>query len=211
MKIVVVGVTDYTAGLVRKLVERGHQVAVFDDVKEGVERLEAELDVTGAIVDPLNFDGLEEFGFSKADVLVLSHRDDTANIVLSMYAKMINIPRTIVVSRGKRIAEVVLKLGLASSVVVVGDAVERKLVSALSGVEAIELPGDYMVASINTRTVGQLVGMSVADFRERWRLSVLKVVDRDGALKEPSDDYVIKEGDILVVLAERSRIEELVP
>ncbi|MEM2077306.1 MAG: NAD-binding protein, partial [Sulfolobales archaeon] len=151
MKIVVVGVTDYTAGLVRELVERGHQVAVFDDTKEGVEKLEAELDVTGAVVDLLNFDGLEEFGFSKADVLVLAHRDDTVNIVLSMYAKMVNIPKTLVVSKSRRIAEVLSRLNLASSVVTIGDVIEKKLLSALSGVELIELPGDYVVASLDTR------------------------------------------------------------
>ncbi|MEM0065806.1 MAG: NAD-binding protein [Sulfolobales archaeon] len=211
MKIVVVGVTDYTAGLVRKLVERGHQVAVFDDTKEGVEKLEAELDVTGAVVDLLNFDGLEEFGFSKADVLVLAHRDDTVNIVLSMYAKMVNIPKTLVVSKSRRIAEVLSRLNLASSVVTIGDVIEKKLLSALSGVELIELPGDYVVASLDTRAIVHLVGLTIADFRDKWRLSVLKLVDRDGSLKEPVDDYVIKEGDVLVVLGERFRVEELLP
>ncbi|MEM1527839.1 MAG: NAD-binding protein [Sulfolobales archaeon] len=211
MKIVVVGVTDYTAGLVRELVERGHQVAVFDDTKEGVEKLEAELDVTGAVVDLLNFDGLEEFGFSKADVLVLAHRDDTVNIVLSMYAKMVNIPKTLVVSKSRRIAEVLSRLNLASSVVTIGDVIEKKLLSALSGVELIELPGDYVVASLDTRAIVHLVGLTIADFRDKWRLSVLKLVNRDGSLKEPVDDYVIKEGDVLVVLGERFRVEELLP
>ena len=211
MKVVVIGVTDYTAGLVRELVERGHQVAVFDDIKEGVERLEAELDITGAVVDLLNFDGLEEFGFSKADVLILAHREDAVNIVLSMYAKMINIPKILVVSKSKRIAEVLYKLGLASSVITVGDVIEKKLLSALSGAELIELPGNYVVASLDTRAIGHLVGMTVADFRERWRLTVLKLIDREGSLKEPVDDYVIKEGDALIVLGEMFRIEELLP
>ncbi|MEM1682492.1 MAG: TrkA C-terminal domain-containing protein, partial [Sulfolobales archaeon] len=56
-----------------------------------------------------------------------------------------------------------------------------------------------------------LVGLTIADFRDKWRLSVLKLVDRDGSLKEPVDDYVIKEGDVLVVLGERFRVEELLP
>ncbi|MEM4665441.1 MAG: NAD-binding protein [Sulfolobales archaeon] len=211
MKIVVVGVTDYTAGLVRKLVERGHQVAVFDDTKEGVEKLEVELDITGAVVDLLDFDGLEKFGFSKADVLVLAHRDDTVNIVLSMYAKMVNIPKTLVVSKSRRIAEILSRLGLASSILTIGDVIEKKLLFALSGVELIELPGDYVVASLDTRAIVHLVGLTIADFRDKWRLSVLKLVDRDGSLKEPVDDYVIKEGDVLVVLGERFRVEELLP
>ncbi|MEM1911429.1 MAG: NAD-binding protein [Sulfolobales archaeon] len=211
MKIVVVGVTDYTADLVRELVERGHQVAVFDDTKEGVEKLEVELDITGAVVDLLDFDGLEKFGFSKADVLVLAHRDDTVNIVLSMYAKMVNIPKTLVVSKSRRIAEILSRLGLASSIITIGDVIEKKLLFALSGVELIELPGDYVVASLNTIAIVHLVGLTIADFREKWRLSVLKLVDRDGSLKEPVDDYVIKEGDVLVVLGERFRVEELLP
>ncbi|MEM1699762.1 MAG: NAD-binding protein, partial [Sulfolobales archaeon] len=193
MKIVVVGVTDYTADLVRELVERGHQVAVFDDTKEGVEKLEVELDITGAVVDLLDFDGLEKFGFSKADVLVLAHRDDTVNIVLSMYAKMVNIPKTLVVSKSRRIAEILSRLGLASSIITIGDVIEKKLLFALSGVELIELPGDYVVASLNTIAIVHLVGLTIADFRDKWRLSVLKLVDRDGSLKEPVDDYVIKE------------------
>ncbi|MEM1893105.1 MAG: NAD-binding protein [Sulfolobales archaeon] len=211
MKIVVVGVTDYTADLVRELVERGHQVAVFDDTKEGVEKLEVELDITGAVVDLLDFDGLEKFGFSKADVLVLAHRDDTVNIVLSMYAKMVNIPKTLVVSKSRRIAEILSRLGLASSIITIGDVIEKKLLFALSGVELIELPGDYVVASLNTIAIVHLVGLTIADFRDKWRLSVLKLVDRDGSLKEPVDDYVIKEGDVLVVLGERFRVEELLP
>ncbi|MEM4692854.1 MAG: TrkA C-terminal domain-containing protein, partial [Sulfolobales archaeon] len=179
--------------------------------KEGVEKLEVELDITGAVVDLLDFDGLEKFGFSKADVLVLAHRDDTVNIVLSMYAKMVNIPKTLVVSKSRRIAEILSRLNLASSVVTIGDVIEKKLLSALSGVELIELPGDYVVASLDTRAIVHLVGLTIADFRDKWRLSVLKLVDRDGSLKEPVDDYVIKEGDVLVVLGERFRVEELLP
>lgn len=209
MRIAVVGVTDFTAELVRELVKRGHQVAVFDDVKEGVEKLEAELDVTGVVVDLLRFDELEDFGFSKADVLVLAHREDTVNIVLSMYAKTVNIPKILVVSANRKIAEILSKLNLASSILVVGDIVENAVLSTLRGAEMIDLPGGHVVASLDTRIVSQLIGLSIADVRERWKLPVLKLVDREGALKEPAEDYVIREGDIIIVVAERYRVEEL--
>ncbi len=209
MRIAVVGVADFTQNLVRRLVEQGHEVVVFDDVKEGIERLEAELDVAGAAVDLLDFDQLESFGFSKADVLLLAHRDESVNVALSVYAKVVNIPRVLVVSRNRRVAEVLLRLGLASNVVVAGDVVERATSSVLRGAEVIELPGDHAVAVIDTRVVNHLVGASAADLRERYRVSALRVVDREGALREPPDEYVIKEGDVLVLIAEKSALEEL--
>lgn len=209
MKIVVIGVADFVANLVREMTDRGHQVAVFDDAKEGVEKLEAELDVTGAVVDLLNFDELEEFGFSKADVLVLTHRDDTINVVLSMYAKMVNIPRVLVVSKSKKIAEVIQKLGLASSVLTIESLVGKAVTSALLGAETIELPGDSLVAALDTKVISQLVGISIADLRDKWRLTVLRVIDREGILRELADEYVVKEGDIVLVVAERTRIKEL--
>lgn len=211
MKIAVVGVTDFTPGLVRRLLEQGHEVVVFDDVKEGVERLEAELDVVGAVVDFLDFDQLESFGFSKADVLLLSHRDESVNIVLGVYAKVVNIPRVVAVTRSRRVAEVLSKLGLASSIVIVGDVLERAVSSVLRGAEIVELPGGHVVAVLDTMVVGRLVGMSVADVKERCKPSALKVVDREGTLRDPPDEYVIKEGDVLVLIAERRGIEELLP
>lgn len=211
MKVVVVGATDITTSLIREIVDKGHQVAVFDDVKENVEKLKAELDITGAAVDLLNFDELEEYGFSRADVVVLAHRDDTVNAVLSMYAKIVNIPRVLVVSRSKKVADAVRKLGLASAVLAIESLIEKAMASAFAGVETIELPGGYVVAALDSRTMSRLVGMSIADFRDRWRFAVLKVVDREGAVREPVDDYVIKEGDVVLVLAEKPGIRELLP
>ncbi len=209
MRVAVVGVADFTSSFVRRLLEQGHEVVVFDDVKEGIERLEAELDVAGAAVDLLDFDQLESFGFSKADVLLLAHRDESVNMVLSIYAKVVNIPRVLVVSRSRRMAEALLRLGLASSVILVSEVLERAVSSALRGAELVELPGGHVVAVLDTRVVGQLVGASAADLKERCKPSALRVVDREGALREPPDDYVIKEGDTLVLIAEKRAVEEL--
>ena len=209
MKVVVVGASDLTEGVVRELTERGHQVVVFDDVKDPVERLEAELDITGAVVDLLNFDELERYGFSKADILILAHRDDSVNTILGMYAKIVNIPRVVAVLRSRRMAEVVTRLGLASRAVVIGEVVGEEVRSSIHGAKLIELPGGRVLAALDVEKLGRVVGTSVKDFRNTWDAVVVGIVDKEGLFKEPLDEYTFREGDVVIVLAERRRIEDM--
>ncbi len=209
MKIVVVGVNEHTMEFVREMVRLGHEVMIFDDRRELVERLEAELDIAGAVVDFLNLDDLESFGFSRADVVVLAHRNDAVNVMLSTYAKSVGIPRTVVLTNDSRIANIVMRLGLASDVVVVGDTLSKVLTSLLRGISVIDLPGENSIAIINSKILRHLAGATIGDIKDKWKIQVMLVVSEDGELREPFDDYVVKEGDVLIILAEKTKLDKL--
>lgn len=209
MKIVVVGVNEHTMEFVREMVRLGHEVMIFDDRRELVERLEAELDIAGAVVDFLNLDDLESFGFSRADVVVLAHRNDAVNVMLSTYAKSVGIPRTVVLTNDSRIANIVMRLGLASDVVVVGDTLSKVLTSLLRGISVIDLPGENSIAIINSKILRHLAGATIGDIKDRWKIQVMLVVSEDGELREPFDDYVVKEGDVLIILVEKTKLDKL--
>jgi len=207
MKIVVVGVNEHTIEFVREMVRLGHEVVIFDDKRELIERLEAELDIAGAMVDFLNLDDLESFGFSRADVVVLAHQSDAINVTLSTYAKSVGIPRIVVLTSDSRLANILTRLGLASDTVVVGNVLSKTLVSLLRGISVVDLPGNYAVAVINSRTLQHLAGVTIGEIKDRWRVRILQVVSKEGELRELADDYIVKEGDVLIVLAEKA--EEL--
>jgi Trk K+ transport system NAD-binding subunit len=209
VRYVFVGSTGAIADVIRYVARKGHQVIVFDNTREGVEDLEAELGVTGAVVDLLNLQDLEEFGFSKADVVVIGHRYDSINVALAAYAKRVGIPKVVVVTANRDLANVIRSLGLASDVVVVNDVVSKAIVNSIHEFASVDVTGDLVVLVVRSNALGDYVGRTIRELREDLGVEVLKVVSSDGTTSNPSDDHVIKEGETLVVLAKRSDVERL--
>lgn len=209
MRYVFVGSTGAIADVIRYVARRGHQVIVFDNTREGVEDLEAELGVTGAVVDLLNLQDLEEFGFSKADVVVIGHKYDSINVALATYAKQVGIPKVIVVTANRDLANVIRSLGLASDVVVINDVVSKAIVSSIHGFTSVDITENLVVLVIKSNALRDYVGKTIRELKEDLEVEVLKIVSSDEEIVSPSDDRVIKEGETLVILAKRSDVERI--
>ena len=209
MRYIFVGSTGAIADVIKYVARRGHQVIVFDNTREGVEELEAELGVTGAVVDLLNLQDLERFGFSKADVVVVGHKYNSINVALAAYAKQVGIPKIVVVTANRELASVIKALGLANDVVVVNEVVSRAVVSSIYGAISVDLTGDLVILVLRPSALRDYVGRSVGELEEDLEVEVLKVVGSDGVAVSPSDDRVIREGETLVALASRSALEKL--
>jgi len=209
VRYVFVGSTGAIADVIRYVARRGHQVIVFDNIREGVEELEAELGITGAVVDLLNLQNLEQFGLSKADVVVIGHRYDSINVALAAYAKQVGIPKTIVVTANRELANVIKALGLANDVVVVNEVVGRAVVSSIYGVSSVDVTEDLVVLVLRPDALRDYVGRPIRELKEDLEIEVLKVIDSDGVAVSPSDDHVIREGETLVALASRSAVEKI--
>jgi len=209
VRYIFVGSTGAIADVIKYVARRGHQVIVFDNTREGVEELEAELGVTGAVVDLLNLQDLERFGFSKADVVVVGHKYNSINVALAAYAKQVGIPKIVVVTANRELASVIKALGLANDVVVVNEVVSRAVVSSIYGAISVDLTGDLVILVLRPSALRDYVGRSVGELEEDLEVEVLKVVGSDGVAVSPSDDRVIREGETLVALASRSALEKL--
>jgi len=209
VRYIFIGSTGAIADAVRYIAKRGHQVIVFDNIREGVEELEAELGITGAVVDLLNLQDLERFGFSKADVVIIGHRYDSINVALAAYAKHVGIPKVVVVTANRELANVLQALGLAGEVIVVNEVVSKAIVGSIYGVSSIALTEDLAVLVLKPDNLRDYVGRTIKEFEEDLEVEVLKVVGSDGTTINPVRDYIIKEGEALVVLASRSAVERV--
>ncbi len=209
MRYIFIGSTGAIADAVRYVAKRGHQVIVFDNIREGVEELEAELGITGAVVDLLNLQDLERFGFSKADVVIIGHRYDSINVALAAYAKHVGIPKVIVVTANRELANVLQVLGLAGDVIVINEVVGKAIVSSIYEVSSVALTEDLAVLVLKPDTLRDYVGRTIKEVEEDLEVEVLKVVSSDGTAINPMSDYIIKEGEALVVLAGRSAVERV--
>jgi len=96
MYIVVAGGGMVGGRLVRRLLEKRHDVVAIDTNREVINKLYAETGVVAVTGKATRIDVLEEAGVEKADVMVVATPDDADNLACAILAKSLKVPRVIV-------------------------------------------------------------------------------------------------------------------
>ena len=82
--------------LVRRLLEKKHDVVMIDTDLEVCNKLYAETGVVAVHGKATRIDVLKEAGVERADVVVVATPDDADNLASAILAKSLNVPRVIV-------------------------------------------------------------------------------------------------------------------
>jgi trk system potassium uptake protein TrkA len=217
----VFGLGAFGSEICRSLAERAARVIAFDNQPKLIERIKD--DVTQAfLIDSTDEEALTSAPLEDIDVAVVAIGDDMeASIITTALLKKIGIPYIV----ARAVSDIhlrVLKQVGADEVVNLEIEEGRMIATRLLTQETlhtISISADYSITEVYAPS--ELVGKTIQDMREKTGVNVMAVkqlrtsVDnlgnpvREEAVRLPSEQDVIKENDIYLVVGKNRDIEKL--
>ena len=206
---IVIGLGLFGSEVARKLCEQGCEVLAMDVRSDLVQQVADQ--VTHAVVgDGQDKDILRSLGAGNFDCAIIAIGDDlSASVLTLMNLKELNGPHIVCKARDETHRRVLEKLG-ANRVVIpeceFAGRLARSLVSH-NVLDYIELSPDYGILEVPAPK--KWMGKSLKELNVRAKLGVNIIAVENGGRTDvsPSADYVVQEGNILVILGDNKALE----
>ena len=205
----VIGLGLLGAEVAVKLCEQGCEVLAMDIRSDLVQQVADH--VTHAVVgDGQDKDVLKALGAGNFDCAIIAIGDDLAASVLTiMNLKELEVPYIVCKAHDETHRRVLEKLG-ADRVVIPECEFAGRLARSLAShnvLDYIELSPDYGILEVPAPK--SWVGKSIKDLNVRAKLGVNIIAVESGkdTNVSPSADYVVRSGDIMVVLGDNKALE----
>ncbi|MFQ6033301.1 MAG: potassium channel family protein [Candidatus Bipolaricaulia bacterium] len=210
MRVIIVGLGNVGRELAELLIrEGGHQLVLIDEDSELCERLATKYDALVLQGDGTEPEVLRQAGAGEADALVATTDSDALNTVIAMLGKQFGVPQIIVK---------LIDLGLRPACQEIGvDAIVSPNLSVANEILAIIHGYRWLDFSLIVRggaklaefAPGKAKGKRLADLPLPRGSLVVSIIREDRAIV-PHGEVKLKEGDLLVVVAEDERTMEKV-
>jgi trk system potassium uptake protein TrkA len=208
MRVVFVGASEEAVQATEALTERGHEVVIVERERERIDELSDALSCGFIHGDGGKPGILKEAGPSETDVLLCTARKDETNIIAALVGRSLGFSRVVLKITDAAFENICVELGLQDTVLP-SRMVGSHLADLVEGRDALELSrtikGDarlfsFIAAKEERGRVGELGLPSDARVICRYR---------DDAFTLADESTELREGDEVVVLAHRDRLEEL--
>ncbi len=204
MKVAIAGAGSVGTSIARDLLANGHQVVVFEQDAELVERLRPTLDAVWVAADACEAASLEAAGLATTDVVVAATGDDEDNLVISLLAKQeFAVPRVVArVNHPKNQWLFTESWGVDVSVSTpqLLTALVEEAVSVGSLVRLLQFQGGSAhLVEVTLADDSPAAGQAIADL-DFPRDAVVVAVVRDDRLVVPRGDTVLQVSDEVLVL-----------
>ena len=210
---VIIGLGRFGRALAMELFRMGHEVVGVDKNEENVARVAEH--VTHAVTADAGDEAvLRSIGARNFDCAVVAFSGATQdNILTTLLLKEIGVKYVIAKGRDELHTRVLQKIGADKVVFPEADMGARlaQVISSNNLVDYIEISDEYSIVEVNAPPKWDGQSIRALDIRARYGLTILVVKRGDGhALSvAPSPGYVIKKGDILVVLGANEDIRKI--
>jgi len=210
MRVIIVGLGNVGKELAELLIREGnHQLILIDEDSELCERLSTKYDALVLQGDGTEPELLRQAGAGEADVLVATTDSDALNTVIAILGKQFGVPQIIVK---------LIDLGLRPACQEIGvDAIVSPNLSVANEILAIVHGYRWLDFSLIVHGGAKLAefapggakGKRLADLPLPRGSLVVSIIREDKAIV-PHGEIKLKEGDLLVVIAEDERTMEQV-
>lgn len=210
MRVIIVGLGNVGKELAELLIREGnHQLILIDEDSELCERLATKYDALVLQGDGTEPELLRQAGAGEADVLVATTDSDALNTVIAILGKQFGVPQIIVK---------LIDLGLRPACQEIGvDAIVSPNLSVANEILAIVHGYRWLDFSLIVHGGAKLAefapggakGKRLADLPLPRGSLVVSIIREDKAIV-PHGEIKLKEGDLLVVIAEDERTMEQV-
>lgn len=212
-RVVVIGLGIFGSCLVRELYENGFDVVAIDKNKEVVHRMK-DFATKAIVADGTDEEVMNQIGLQEDDIVIISFGEDlAASTLITLHLKKMKV-KTIIVKAPNEDHKLILEKVGATEVIIPEKEVARKVARSLISPEVLDylpLSEGYMIfeiappASFLGKTIGEL------QLRTKYHLEVIAIRDvlTDQIKMVPSADCVIKDGEIMVVIAKEEHIRKL--
>lgn len=210
---VVIGVGRFGRALAMELFRLGHEVLAID---KNEERVSSVADyVTHAVrADARDEQVLRSIGARNFDCAIVAFADETQDSILTtLLLKEAGVKYVVAKGHNELHTRVLKKIGADRVVFPEADMGIRlaQVVSSTNLVDYIDISDDYSIIEMNVPQKWDGHSIRELDVRARYGINILVVKSGDGRTLSvvPSPDYVIRRGDVLVVIGTNEDIRKL--
>ncbi len=212
-RVVVIGLGIFGFNIVKELYENGFEVIAIDKNKEAVQRAR-DLSTKAILADGMDREIMEQIGIQEDDVVIVSFGEDLAAATLiTLHLRQMKV-KTIIVKAPNEEHKLILEKVGATEVMIPEKEIAHKVAKSLISPNVIDylpLSDDYMIFELAPPNA--FLGKSIAQLqlRSRYHIEVIAVRDvvSDKLQMVPRADFVIKDGDVLVVVGKEKDIQQI--
>lgn len=212
-KVVVIGLGIFGSNIMKELYENGFEVIAIDKNKEAVQRAR-DYSTKAIVADGTDRDVMEMIGIHEDDSVIISFGEDlAASTLITLHLKQMKIKNIIVKAPNEEHKLILEKVG-ATEVIIPEKEIASKVAKSLISPNVLDylpLSDDYMIFemappnSFLGKTIGEL------QLRGKYHIEVIAVRDiiSDRIHMVPQAEFVIKDGEVLVVVGKDKDIKKI--
>jgi len=212
-RVVVIGLGIFGFNIVRDLYTGGFEVIAVDKNKDAVQRVR-DCSTKAIQADGTDKEIMEAIGIQEDDVVIISFGEDLAAATLiTLHLKQMKV-RTIIVKAPNEEHKLILEKIGATEVMIPEKEIAHKVAKSLISPNVLDylpLSDDYMISEM--APPNSFLGKSIAQLqlRSRYHIEVIAIRDivSDKITMVPGADFVIKDGDVLVILGKEKDIQQI--
>jgi trk system potassium uptake protein TrkA len=212
-RVVVIGLGIFGFNIVKDLHESGLEVLAIDKNKEAVQRVK-DHSTKAIVADGTDRAVMEMIGIEKDDTVIISFGEDLAAATLiTLHLKQMGIKQIIVNAPNEDHELILEKIG-ATEVMIPEKEIARKVAKGLISpniMDYLPLSDDYTIFEL--APPDSFLGRTLADLQLRSKFHIEVIAIRDVVADQihmvPKADYVIKDGEVLVVVGKDKDIQML--
>jgi len=210
---IVIGLGIFGNNIVRELSEKGFEVIAIDKSKEAVQRVR-DLASKAIVADGTDKEVMEQIGIHEDDTVIISFGEDLAAATLiTLHLRQLNVKSIIVKAPNEEHKMILEKVG-ATDVIIpekeIANKVARSLISP-NVFDYLPLSEDYMIYEMAPPE--SFLGKSISELKLRSRFNVMVIAVKDilsdKVVTLPTADYVIKDGQVMVMVGKVDDIEKI--
>jgi len=212
-RVIVIGMGIFGLNIVRELYAGGFEVIAVDKNKDAVQ-IVRDCSTKAIVADGTDKEIMELIGIQEDDVVIISFGEDlAASTLITLHLKQMKV-KTIIVKAPNEEHKLILEKVGATDVVIPEKEIAAKIVKSLVSPNVLDylpLSEDYMIFEMAPPT--SFLGKTIADLqlRNKYHIEVIAVRDvlSDRVHMVPQASFVIKDGEVLVVIGKEQDIRKI--
>jgi trk system potassium uptake protein TrkA len=210
---VVIGLGIFGYNIARTLFENGFEVVAIDKNKDIIQKIR-DHSTKAILADGTDQEIMDEIGIGEDDIAIISFGEDLAAATLiTLHLKQMKVKNIIVKAPNEEHKLILEKVGATEVIIPEMDMAKKVAKSLVSPnmMDYIPLSEDYIISEM--APPNSFLGKTIRELGLRAKYSIEVIAVRD-VLSEsvhmvPQADFVIKDGEVLVVIGKETDINKI--
>ena len=210
---VVIGLGIFGYNIARTLFENEFEVVAIDKNKDIIQKIRDHC-TKAVLADGTDQEIMDEIGIGEDDIAIISFGEDLAAATLiTLHLKQMRVKNIIVKAPNEDHKKILEKVGATDVIIPEKDAGKKLAKSLISPnvIDYIPLSDDYIISEM--APPNSFLGKTIRELGLRAKYSIEVIAVRD-VLSEsvhmvPPADFVVKDGEVLVVIGKETDINKI--
>jgi trk system potassium uptake protein TrkA len=212
-RVIVIGLGIFGLNIVKDLFESGFEVIAIDKNKDAIQNIR-DYATRAIVADGMDKEIMKAIGIHEDDTVIISFGEDlAASTLITLHLKQLGVKNIIVKAPNDEHKLILEKVG-ATDVIIPEKEIARKVAKSLISPNVLDylpLSDDYMIFEM--APPNSFLGKTIAELqlRGKYHIEVIAIRDiiSDRIHMVPQADFVIKDGEVLVVVGKEKDIQKI--